>query len=243
MKPPPALTGNDVPVPRPLPASAGRARAALPVLAFAMAPVLLLLTGCAGGGEPKSAGTTPALSAPRQLWAPSKPPPPLAEPNSKVSDGVPSPVRGVPRVPSGDIHQVSALALAKARLTTMTSPLDEEGTDKKIKDCKTAGQKPCPVQKPQYRDMNGDGKDELLLGITSGRYFLFLWGFTVKDGQVSLILDQAERPLSVELSGRDVIVREPADKGYDIRRVYSWDAREQAMDERSFEYLESSRRK
>ncbi|MEJ8646772.1 hypothetical protein WKI65_01480 [Streptomyces sp. MS1.AVA.3] len=237
------MTGSDVPVFRPLPAPAGRTRAALPVLALAMASALLAATGCTGVGEPKSAGRTPTASAPQQLWAPKTPPPPLAEPNSKVTDGVPSPVRGVPRVPSGDIHQVSALAIAKARLTTMTSPLDEEGTDKKIKDCTTAGQTPCPVQKPQYRDMNGDGKDELLLGIASGRYFLFLWGFTVEDGRVTLILDQAQRPLSVELSGRDVIVREPADKGYDIRRVYSWDPREQAMEERTFEYLESSSRK
>ncbi|MFI2185869.1 hypothetical protein [Streptomyces sioyaensis] len=224
------------------PAPEGRARAALPVLALTMASALFLVSGCTGAGEAKSAGHMPAASAPKQLWTPRKPPPPLGEPNSDLTDGVPSPVRGLPRVPSGDIRQVSALAIAKARLATMTSPLDEEGTDEKIKNCTTAGQKPCPVQTPQYRDLNGDGKDELLLGIASGPYFLFLWAFTVKDGQVTLIMDEGERPRSVELSGHDVIVQEPADRGYDIRRVYSWDKREQAMSERTFEYVESSRK-
>ncbi|MFI9078146.1 hypothetical protein ACIGW8_16935 [Streptomyces sioyaensis] len=224
------------------PAPEGRARAALPVLALTMASALFLVSGCTGAGEAKSAGHTPAASAPKQMWAPKTPPPPLPEPNAKLTDGVPSPVRGVPRVPSGDIHQISALAIAKARLTTMTGPLDEEGTDEKIKNCKAVGQKPCPVQSAQYRDLNGDGKDELLLGIVSGPYFLFLWAFTVKDGRVTVILDQAERPRSVKLSGRDVIVREPADNGYDIRRVYSWDKREQAMDERTYAYVESSRK-
>ncbi|MCF3174941.1 hypothetical protein IPZ61_16650 [Streptomyces sioyaensis] len=229
-------------MPRTPPAPEGRTRAALPALALTMASALFLVSGCAGAGEPKSAGPTPAASAPKQLWTPRKPPPALPEPNAKLTDGVPSPVRGLPRVPSGDIHQVSALAVAKARLTTMTSPLDEEGTDQKIKDCKAIGQRPCPVQAPEYRDLNGDGKDELLLGVASGPYFLFLWAFTVKDGRVTVILDQAERPRWVKLSGRDVIVQEPADNGYDIRRVYSWDKREQAMDERTTEYVESSRK-
>lgn len=240
--PPATVTGNDLPMSRTPPAPEGRARAALPMLALTMASALFLVSGCTGAGEAKSAGHTPAASAPKQMWAPKTPPPPLAEPNAKLTDGVPSPVRGVPRVPSGDIHQVSALAIAKARLTTMTSPLDEEGTDQKIKNCRAIGQKSCPVQSPQYRDLNGDGKDELLLGIASGPYFLFLWAFTVKDGRVTVILDQAERPRSVKLSGRDVIVQEPADNGYDIRRVYSWDKREQAMDERTTEYVESSRK-
>ena len=240
--PPATVTGNDVPMSRTPPAPEGRARTALPVLALTMASAVFLASGCSGAGEPKSAGHTPAASAPQQMWAPKTPPPPLGEPNSELNDGVPSPVRGLPRVPSGDIHQVSALAVAKARLTTMTTPLDEEGTDKKIKNCKAVGRKPCPVQPPQYRDLNGDGKDELLLGIASGPYFLFLWAFTVKNGQVTLIMDEAERPRSVELSGHDVIVQEPADRGYDIRRVYSWDKREQAMGERTYAYVESSRK-
>ncbi|MFD9208113.1 hypothetical protein ACFVZM_17775 [Streptomyces sioyaensis] len=224
------------------PAPEGRSRAALPVLALVMASAVFLVSGCSGAGEPKSAGPTPAASAPKQLWTPRKPPPPLGEPNSELNDGVPSPVRGLPRVPSDDIHRVSALAVAKARLTTMTAPLDEEGTDEKIKNCTALGQEPCPVKAPQYRDLNGDGRDELLLGIASGPYFLFLWAFTVSHGQVTLIMDEAERPRSVKLSGRDVIVQEPADRGYDIRRVYSWDKREHAMNERTFEYVESSRK-
>ncbi|MGG7569999.1 hypothetical protein [Streptomyces sirii] len=148
-------------------------------------------------------------------------------------------------MPSGDMHRVSALAVAKAQAARSTTPLDEEGTTQKIGDCTTARQEPCPVQTPEYRDMNGDGKDELLLGIASGRSktFVHLWAFTVKDGRVTLIMDEDTRPVSVELSDHDVIVREPADSGYDVRRVYSWDRSEQAMQERVFEYVESSSKK
>src|SRR4051812_19146665 len=109
---PAAATGNDLPMPSPLPAPAGRARAALPVLALVVASAVSLLTGCSGVGEPQSAGRTQPASAPKRLWTTRATPPPLPEPNAKITDGVPAPVRGVPRVPSGDIHRVSALTIA-----------------------------------------------------------------------------------------------------------------------------------
>ncbi|MGW7557857.1 hypothetical protein ACWGJZ_42360, partial [Streptomyces rimosus] len=62
--------------------------------------------------------------------------------------------------------------------------------------------------------------------------------FTVRDGVVTQIMDAGVTPSSVELSGRDVLVREPADyAGYDLRRVYTWDAHLQVMNERVTEYV------
>ncbi|MFD7665423.1 hypothetical protein [Streptomyces sp. NPDC059788] len=225
-----------------LPGAARRARVTLPVAALTLASACTLLSGCGGGGEPKSAGRTPGASAPALLWPGRTPAPQQTyEPNSAER---PSPLRAAPRAPSGDIHQVPALAVAKAKVDAMTGALDEGGTNRKIKECRTAGQKPCPVQTPQYRDMTGDGKDELLLGVESGKTFLFLWAFTVRDGVVTQIMDAGVTPLSVELSGREVIIREPAGmRGYDLRRVYSWDAHMQAMNERLTEYVSSGPKK
>ncbi|MFH8346040.1 hypothetical protein [Streptomyces sp. NPDC018045] len=210
----------------------------LPAVALGLAATCTLLSGCDGTGEPRSAGRTPGASAPALLWPGRTPAPEQSyEPNSAER---PSPLRGAPRVPSGDLHRVSALAVAKAKVAAMTGALDEDGTNQKIKECRTAGRKPCPVQTPQYRDLNGDGKDELLLGVDAGNTFLFLWGFTVRDGVVTQIMDAGVTPLSVELSGREVIVREPAGTGgYSLRRVYSWDEHLQAMNERVIEYDES----
>ncbi|MEV5594957.1 hypothetical protein [Streptomyces sp. NPDC052496] len=210
----------------------------LPAVAAALAATCALVSGCAGTGAPKSAGRTAGASAPALLWPDRTPAPQQSyEPNSAER---PEPVRGVPRVPSGDMHQVSALAVAKAKVAAMTGNLDEDGTNRKIKECRVAGRKPCPVQRPEYRDLNGDGKDELLLGVESGKTFLFLWGFTAKDGVVTQIMDAGVTPLSVELAGHDVIIREPAGSGgYTLRRVYSWDKRLQAMNERVIEYDES----
>lgn len=71
-----------------------------------------------------------------------------------------------------------------------------------------------------------------------------LWAFTVKDGVITQILGVSDSARSVELSGRDVIAWDPVEAGgYDMRRVFSWDERLQAMNERVTEYVESSPRK
>ncbi|MFH8403408.1 hypothetical protein ACH4FX_01360 [Streptomyces sp. NPDC018019] len=194
-----------------------------------------LLGGCAGTGEPESAGHTRPASAPERLWAGSKPPEPLGPPNSA---GKPTPLRALPRVPSGDIHAVAPLTIARAA----AGPLDaSDDTVKKIKECRSVGQRPCAVQAPRYRDLNGDGKDDMLLATETGGSWVSLWAFTVKDGVVTQILAVSNRARSVELSGRDVIVWEPVDTGgYDMRRIYSWDEHLKAMNERVTEYVSSS---
>ncbi|MFH8748859.1 hypothetical protein ACH4GK_11875 [Streptomyces rimosus] len=207
-------------------------------LTLALVCASALLSGCAVTGDPKSAGRTPAASAPEQVWAARKSPEPLGPPNSA---GKPTPLRTLPRVPSGDIHQVAPLTIARAAAGPMDSSDD---TAKKIKECRSIGQRPCAVQTPRYRDLNGDGKDDLLLAIETGNAWVSLWAFTVKDGVITQILGVSDSARSVELSGRDVIAWDPVEAGgYDMRRVFSWDERLQAMNERVTEYVESSPRK
>ncbi|KWT58553.1 hypothetical protein ADL21_28460 [Streptomyces albus subsp. albus] len=226
---------------RHLPPRVRRALTAVPALALSVAAVCALLSGCDGTGKPRSAGHTVAAAAPERLW-PGRPlPPPLGKPDDPPK---PVPLRSVPRVPSGDIRRVTALAVARAAVEDTGSTVGWDATTKGIKECRAIGREPCPVLAPHYRDLNGDGKEELLLGVEAEQRFLLLWAFTVKDGVITKVLDDWVRPLSVEVSGHDVTVREAAEKGgYDLRKVYSWDGRLQAMKERITEYVESGRGK
>ncbi|WP_234440802.1 hypothetical protein [Streptomyces rimosus] len=125
-------------------------------------------------------------------------------------------------MPSGDMRRIPARDVARAT----------------VGKCRAAGPETCSVETPKYWDLTGDGKDELLIGVASGKTFLFLSAFTVKDGTVAQIMDAGVTPSSVELSGGDVLVREPADyAGYDLRRIYTWDPHLQVMNERVTEYV------
>ncbi|MFH8409880.1 hypothetical protein ACH4FX_34640 [Streptomyces sp. NPDC018019] len=228
-------------LPRPRPPLPGPVRAWLPALAGATAASLV--GGCAGTGEARSTGPTPAVSAPAQLW-PEPPLPPRPAAGKASADTRPAPLHGVPDVPSGDIRRASWLEIVKAQTAADSAhhggPQFGPSTLRKIRRC-TADQqrdKQCPVRAPRYRDLNGDGKDELIVGIEEGAdHLLAVWVFTVRDGKVTRIMDAGARPLSVQVSGRDVILREPSDSaGYEMRTVYSWDAHEQSMELRAMEF-------
>ncbi|GLW18819.1 MULTISPECIES: hypothetical protein [Streptomyces] len=228
-------------LPRSRPAP-GRIRVLPPVLGTAVA--VLLLAGCTGTGEPKSAGHTASASAPARLWPERSPAP------QPPSDEVGSPERsarlsGVPRVPSGDIRKVPLLTVVEAQLRAGSelkgTPEFDRATTRKIEHCAT-DRKHCPVRTPQYRDLNNDGKDELLVGIESPDHNLALWVFMLKNGALTRIMDAGVTPLAVEVTGGDVIVREPTGTpGFDVRTVYSWDKRTQSMTLRVTEYDETYR--
>ncbi len=210
-KPP---TGNTVPFPRPRPPLSGQVRAWLPAVAGATA--VSLVSGCTGTGEARSAGSARAVSAPAQLW--DEPPLPPRDTDGKGStDTRLAPLHGVPEVPSGDIHRASWLDIVKAQ--TAAGGDGHSG--------------------PQFNpDLDGDGKDELIVGIAEGTDDqVAIWGFTVRDGKVTRIMDATARPLSVEVTGQEVILREPSGSaGYEMRTVYSWDERAQAMELRAMEF-------
>ncbi|MFD9209447.1 hypothetical protein ACFVZM_24615 [Streptomyces sioyaensis] len=205
----------------------------------------LLLSGCTEGtGEPRSAGRTAAASAPARLW-PDRSPAPQPSTDEVGAPERPSPLRGVPRVRSGDIRTVPLLTIVKAQVLAGSevkgSPELDQAVTEKIEHCAT-DRKRCPVRAPQYRDLNGDGKDELIVGIEGTNHVLALWVFMLKDGVVTRIMDAGTTPLSVEVTGGDVILREPTGTpGYDMRTVYSWDKRTQAMILRVMEFDEVAR--
>ncbi|MFH8747684.1 hypothetical protein ACH4GK_27810 [Streptomyces rimosus] len=203
-----------MPFPRPRPPLSGQVRAWLPAVAGATA--VSLVSGCTGTGEARSAGSARAVSAPAQLW--DEPPLPPRDTDGKGStDTRLAPLHGVPEVPSGDIHRASWLDIVKAQ--TAAGGDGHSG--------------------PQFNpDLDGDGKDELIVGIAEGTDDqVAIWGFTVRDGKVTRIMDATARPLSVEVTGQEVILREPSGSaGYEMRTVYSWDERAQAMELRAMEF-------
>ncbi|MGW8554661.1 hypothetical protein [Streptomyces tubercidicus] len=205
--------------------------------ALAATGIVALLGGCAGVGEPLSAGHTSAAAAPVRLW-PDRKPAPLEEPGA--GENLPAAVPGVPRVPSGDIRKAPLLTVVKGQVAAGSSlgggPQFDSATTRKIDACAEERTR-CPVLKPQYQDLTGDGKAELIVGIGAADESLALWVFMLRHGVVNRILDVGVDPLSVEIANGDLIVREPTSKReYATRTVFAWDPRTKTMALRSMEF-------
>ncbi|CAM5695597.1 hypothetical protein SCALM49S_01574 [Streptomyces californicus] len=91
-----------------------------------------------------------------------------------------------------------------------------------------AGRLPGPA--PHHRDLTGDGRDELVLGIRMPDRQLAV-RVDMPDGERLIrIMSTYDAVISVELAGHDVIMRAPsAIPGYEYRTAWSWDDRQRAM--------------
>ncbi|MEU5011690.1 hypothetical protein AB0G35_15595 [Streptomyces sp. NPDC021749] len=176
-------------------------------------------------------------SAPARLW-PDRAPAPQPPPDKTGLDG-PSPLPGLPRVPSGNIRRLDALDVVKAQIAEdarHNAPAFDRATEREINRCGGEPQR-CPVRAPEYQDLTHDGRDELIVGIEGNEHTLAVWAYTLRGGVVNRILDTAGTPLSVEVSDGDVIMREPTGSpGYEMRTVHAWDERRQTMEIRTMEF-------
>ncbi|MFC5146739.1 hypothetical protein [Streptomyces aureoversilis] len=212
-----------------------RALGALAVLAAAA-------TGCASAGEPVGAGRTAPASAPSRLWPQATPAP---SPSGPQHDGeTATKVPGVAPVPSGDIHRVDAYAVVKAEVTanrnsvTGADALDDATAAKVTSSCSSAQrqQRDCPIRKPVYSDLTGDGREDLIVGIEMEDHFLSLRAYTLVKGVLTRVLSTVAQPSSVEVAGRDLIVWEPwTTPHYALRSVYTWNTQNHYMDFRRYE--------
>lgn len=201
-------------------------------LASAAAAGVLLLGGCVEASGPKSAGHAAPVTGPAELWPGSKPAP-AASPATGGQEK-PQPLTAVPRVPSGDIRKVSAGSVLLAQIDAdkrRDQPVFDEGEERTIRSCADRpGSGSCPVRAPEYHDLTGDGKDELIVGVRSGSNLLIIYAYTLKHGVVTSILDSTSSPQSVEVADHKLVIHEPGDApGYESRTVYAWDARHQIM--------------
>ncbi|MFD9356846.1 hypothetical protein [Streptomyces sp. NPDC060031] len=208
-----------------------RARAALPAL-----PVLLLLvTGCGDTGGLANAGPTPTASGPVHLWPGRKgasvPP---ADPGGAPPEYVP----GIAPVQDQNVHGIDPVTLVQAEVRARPkADVGPDGMPRKtadaIKECGEDGAEPqdCPVLTPYYRDLTGNGKDELIVGVRLPEDQMSVRVYTADaDGRLNRIMATTQTLISVELAGRDVILHMPSGLGgYELINAWSWDEKQRSM--------------
>ncbi|MEW2177114.1 hypothetical protein AB0890_12385 [Streptomyces sp. NPDC005406] len=189
-----------------------------------------LLAGCGTGGELKSAGQAPAAIGPARLWP--ELPPASAAPYD-YGEGETAHIPGI-TVPGGDVRRLDPVAVVQAGLNARpdrssgTAALPAE-TVRRINACRTAVAS-CPVLKPYYRDLTGDGRDEMVLGIQLADRQLSVRVYMPEPSGLTRIMSTSDAVISVELAGRDLIMRAPsAITGYEYRTAWSWDDQQRAM--------------
>ncbi|MFF4606500.1 hypothetical protein ACFY12_27685 [Streptomyces sp. NPDC001339] len=201
-------------------------------LATVVAGTAALLGGCAEGSAPRGAGHAAAVTGPERLWPGHKPAPPSSPPPG--GEESPQPLTALPRVPSGDIRKLSARSVLLAQIDAdkrRDIEVFEKDEERKIRACAgKPGARSCPVRASEYHDLNGDGKDELIVGVDSADHLLITYAYTIKNGVVNSILDATSYPQSVEVADHKLVFHELGEApGYESRTVYAWDARHQVM--------------
>lgn len=214
------------PVPPRRPPRAVRALGAVTLLAAATA-------ACGDAGGLRGAGATPTAISPARLWPDL---PPASSPAFDFDEAETDVVKGV-AVPGDDLRRVDPAAIVREEIAG--NPGDYEGgkapyreTAARMDDCGPGGDHArCPVLKPYYRDLTGDGHDDLTLG------FRLLPGtltavrvYTVDKHRLVQVMHYEDAVSAVELAGRSVIVRSPSDiAGYEYRLQWTWDEEQKAM--------------
>ncbi|MFB6840904.1 hypothetical protein [Streptomyces sp. NPDC056361] len=192
----------------------------------------LALAGCGGGeGDLQSAGATPAAVGPVRLW------PDLAPATNPPVDYGESDTQRVPgiEVADNDVHSVDAVAVVRAEVRanpdtyTGADGLYEE-TARAIEACPTAPAA-CPVMRPYYRDLTGNGRDELIVGIRMPQQQVGVRVYLAENGGLTRIMSTVDQVISVELAGRDLIMRVSSAgiPGYEYRTAWSWDEQQHSM--------------
>ncbi|MFE5486380.1 hypothetical protein [Streptomyces sp. NPDC056527] len=191
----------------------------------------LVLSGCGGVGGLESAGPTPTAVGPVRLWPDL---PPASEPPLDYGETDTQSVPGI-KAPDNDVHRVDAVAVVRAEVNAHPDTYSGadgmyEETARQIGRCATEPAK-CPVMRPYYRDLTGNGRDELIVGIRMPDQQVGLRVYLAENDGLTRIMSTIEQVISVELAGRDVIVRASSAgiPGYEYRTAWSWDEQQRAM--------------
>lgn len=199
----------------------------------AVALLLATAAGCGDAGGLQGAGATPTAVSPARLWPELTP---ASSPAFEIGEVTTEVVKGV-EVPGDDIRRVDPVAVVRAEIAD--HPDDYAGakapyrqTADRMADCDPGGDKArCPVLTPYYRDLNGNGHEDLTLGfrllpdeLTAIRVY------TVQKHRLVRVMSYDDAVSAVELAGRSVIVRAPSEvAGYEYRLQWTWDAEANAM--------------
>ncbi|MGW4671346.1 hypothetical protein [Streptomyces sp. NPDC004324] len=200
------------------------------VLALALVAVL---AGCGDSGALRAAGETPTAVGPARLWPEL---PPASTPALDYGEADTETVKGV-TAPGDDIHQVDPLDVVRAEVAAHPDEYSgahasHAATARQLADCGKKGALggKCPVLKAYYRDLTGDGKDDMVLGIRFPRNQLAVRVYAFLDHRLVQVMGTSDSVVSVELAGRQVIIRSPSTlPGYEFRTVWTWDPHQNAM--------------
>ncbi|MEV6114759.1 hypothetical protein AB0L59_20130 [Streptomyces sp. NPDC052109] len=214
------------------------ARTALTAAAVALLSATAVACGDSGGLQ--GAGPTPTAVSPAKLWPDLRPASSPAYPYDVATRDV---VKGI-TVPGDDIREVDPVDVVEAEIKAQPDDYGSKGayhgTVDRLKDCRPGGDRSrCPLLKPYYRDLTGDGRDDMTLGFrlyptnqTAVRVY------TVEKHRLVRVLADNDAILGVELAGRSLIERSPADiSGYEYRTTWVWDPGQRAMVFSRDEYL------
>lgn len=202
------------------------------VTAAVVALLAVTAAGCGDSGGLRGAGATPTAISPARLWPGLRP---ASSPAWPYDGGSAETVKGV-TVPGDDIHEVDPVAVVRAEIGSDPARYGAAAayhdTATRMRKCRArGGGAGCPLLKPYYRDLTGDGRDELTLGF---RLYptnqTALRVYTVERHRLVQVLDDDDAIIGVELAGRTVIVRSPAGiSGYEYRTTWAWDPERKAM--------------
>ncbi|MEU7566772.1 hypothetical protein AB0A99_12285 [Streptomyces fradiae] len=206
-------------------------RAARLVPPVAAAALLLPLAACGNAGELRGAGATPTAVGPVRLWPDL---PPVTAPPLDYGESDTRRVPGV-RVPEGGVRDVDPVAVVRAELAAVADGQGgadgvDERTARAVRRCGTEPEA-CPVLRPYYRDLTGDGREELILAVRVADQQVAVRCYLMEDGGLTRVMSTVEQLVSVELAGRDLILRAVSAgiPGYEYRTAWSWDARQGTM--------------
>ncbi|MFB7281644.1 hypothetical protein ACFCZV_31610 [Streptomyces hydrogenans] len=193
--------------------------------------VLPLLAGCGGQGGLKSDGPSETAVGPVRLWPDL---PPASDPPADYGETDTERVPGI-TVRGADVRTVDPVAVVRAEVAAHSGTdtggdgMDER-TARAVLACDTAPAA-CPVLSPYYRDLTGNGRDELIVGIRMPEQQVAVRVYLAERGGLTRVMSTVDQVISVELAGRDLIVRAASAgiPGYEYRTVWSWDRLQHSM--------------
>ncbi|MGW0611198.1 hypothetical protein [Streptomyces sp. NPDC002788] len=205
-------------------------------MAGRVAVVALLLAGAVGCGDAgglEGAGSAPTAVGPARLWPELTP---ASSPAFEIGEVDTEVVKGV-KVPGDDIRRVDPVGIVRAEISA--HPADYDGaeapyrdTEARMADCAEGpGHGTCPVLRPYYRDLTGDGRADLTLGfrLLPGRTTA-VRVYTVEKNRLEQVMTWEDALSGVELAGRSLVIRSPSEvAGYEYRLQWTWDRDQRAM--------------